>query len=204
MPRLEKSELKVYDNARQDQRIRRIVSGDKEAFRTLVREYHSLAYSLAFKTLNDPQDAEEVVQDAFVKIYRALGNFRGEASLKTWILRIVQRLSLNRRRDRSRTAWHRLGLHRGDPEVAEESGIGFSERETPESLCISRQSRQLLRQLVDELPEPLRQVLVLNSFDELSYEEIARILNIPLGTVSSRIYSARQKLLGKLADGELD
>ena len=201
MKRPQKSEFKVRDGAREDRRIRRIVAGDREAFGALVREYYPLAYSLAFKTLNNSQDAEEVVQDAFVKIYNALGSFRGEASLKTWILRIVLRLSLNRRRDRARTAWYRLGLNRRDAE--EDPGALVPIDETPESLCISRENQRLLRQLVDALPEPLRQVLVLNSFDELSYEEIARILDIPLGTVSSRIYSARKKLLKQLAASDL-
>ena len=206
MRRPDKREFKIYasaDQARQDQRIGRIVAGDREAFRALVCEYHPLAYSLAFKTLNNRQDAEEVVQDAFVKIYHALDGFRGEASLKTWILRIVLRLSLNRRRDRARTAWHRLGLNRRNPEPEEEPGDAVPIFETPESLCISRENQRRLRQMVDELPEPLRQVLVLNSFDDLSYEEIARILDIPLGTVSSRIYSARKKLLKRLEHSDL-
>ena len=106
MQRSDKRGFKIYasaDQAHQDQRIGRIIAGDREAFRALVCDYHPLAYSLAFKTLNNRQDAEEVVQDAFVKIYHALDGFRGEASLKTWILRIVLRLSLNRRRDRART-----------------------------------------------------------------------------------------------------
>ena len=181
-------------NSRDDQRVRRIVAGDTEAFRALVRDYHSLAYDLAFKTLNDCQDAEEVVQDAFVKIHQALGSFRGEAALKTWILRIVLRLSLNRRRDRARSAWRRLGLHRRDDGETWEPATAPN----PETLCISRETRKLLLKWLDELPDHLRQVLVLNSLEELSYEEIARILQIPLGTVSSRIYAARKKLLKKL------
>ena len=85
-------------------RLHQAIAGDVQAFRDLVVQYHPLAYSLAYKILDDPQDAEEVVQDAFVKIHRALESFRGEASFKTWIARIVLRLSLNRRRDRSRSA----------------------------------------------------------------------------------------------------
>lgn len=206
MQRSDKRGFKIYasaDQAHQDQRIGRIVAGDREAFRALVCDYHPLAYSLAFKTLNNRQDAEEVVQDAFVKIYHALDGFRGEASLKTWILRIVLRLSLNRRRDRARTAWHRLGLNHRNAESEEDPGNNVPIFETPESICISREGQRCLRQMVDELPESLRQALVLNSFDELSYEEIACILDIPLGTVSSRIYSGRKKLLKKLENSDL-
>ena len=196
--------LNIYP-AGESERIRRVVSGDTEAFRALVRDYHPLAYSLAFKVLSDAQDAEEVVQDAFIKIHQALDGFRGDASLKTWILRIVLRLSLNRRRDRARSSWHRLGLHLKGAEDA--PGSAAEPRapvsQNPESLCISRETRQLLLELVNELPDALREALILNSFEELSYEEIARILQIPLGTVSSRIYAARKKLLKKLRQYEV-
>ena len=194
----QKMKVEVF-KSRENQRVRQIVAGDMEAFRALVQDYHPLAYDLAFKTLNDSQDAEEVVQDAFVKIHRALGGFRGEAALKTWILRIVLRLSLNRRRDRARSAWQRLGLHLGDDGETRDTATAPN----PETLCISRETRQLLLSWIDELPDHLRQVLVLNSLEELSYEEIARILQIPLGTVSSRIYTARKKLLNQLEQHKL-
>lgn len=196
MRRPARPQVQVYA-PREQERIRRILTGDQEAFRALVREYHSLAYDLAYGMLDDPQDAEEVVQDAFVKIHQALDGFRGEASLKTWILRIVMRLSLNRRRDRARSAWNRLGLHRAGRAAAGEEppepatpGI-----QTPEAHYISGETRSQILALVDQLPQPLRQVLVLSSLEELSYEEIARILDLPLGTVSSRLHSARKKLL---------
>ena len=188
------SHLSLYQD-REAERIYQAVGGDIQAFRDLVVQYHPLVYSMAYKVLDDPQDAEEVAQDAFVKIHRALGGFRGEASFKTWIARIVLRLSLNRRRDRSRSSWHRLGLHLHQDPDRDHPAPGTH---TPEAQCISRETRQFVRQLVDELPAALRQVVVLNSFEELSYEEIAQILKIPLGTVSSRLHSARKKLLGRL------
>lgn len=180
--------------------LQQAIAGDVQAFRDLVVQYHPLVYSLAYKILDDPQDAEEVVQDAFVKIYNALEGFRGEASLKTWIARIVLRLSLNRRRNRSRSAWHRLGLNlQSDPDQDHPAPT----TQTPEAHYISLETRQRVCQFVDELPEPLRQVVVLNSFEELSYEEIAQILGIPVGTVSSRLYSARKKLLRRLRRQDL-
>jgi len=193
------NKLSLYDEI-EAKRIRQALQGDVRAFRDLVTQYHPLAYSMAYKILGDPQDAEEVVQDAFVKIYRALEGFRGDASFKTWIARIVLRLSLNRRRDRSRSTWRRLGMHlRKDPDE-QYSGPGSP---TPEAECISQEIQQLVRQFVDELPEPLRQVVVLNSFEELSYEEIAHILAIPPGTVSSRLHNARKKLLVRLRRQDL-
>ena len=184
----------------------RSVQGSGDDFRSLVIEYHPLAYSLAYKILDDREDAEEVVQDAFVKVHDALSRFRGESSLKTWILRIVMRLSLNRRRDRSRSAWRRLGLHRRGDEELDEVSTAISaplHPRSPEAECISDETRRLVLGLLDELPAPLRETLILNSFEELSYDEIARVLQVPLGTVSSRIHSAREKLARKLVERDL-
>ena len=198
--------LKLHPaNSRDRERIRRVVAGNADAMRALVVEYHPLAYSLAYKVLGERGDAEEVVQDAFVKIHRALPQFRGDSSLKTWILRIVMRLSLNRRRDRARSAWYRLGLNQGtDEEVPEQIAEAVREMTpNPESQCISNETRAVVLRLVDELPTPLREALILNSFEELSYDEIARVLQVPVGTVSSRIHSARKKLLDKLRRHDL-
>ncbi|MGY8823596.1 MAG: RNA polymerase sigma factor [Candidatus Latescibacterota bacterium] len=182
----------------ESERIVHIIDGDVRAFGDLVRQYYNLAYSLAYKVLDDPSDAEEITQDAFVKIHQALDSFRGDASLKTWIMRIVMRLSLNRRRDRSRSAWRRLGLHRG-----EEIELSAPAAQTPEAQYISSEMRTQVRRLVDQLPDSLRQVLILNSFEDLSYDEIAQILDIPIGTVSSRLHSARKKLLHQLKERDL-
>ena len=187
----------------ENQRIRRIVDGDERAFQSLIRDYYPLAYNLACKMLNNRQDAEEVVQDAFVKIRDALDSFRGDASLKTWILRIVMRLSLNRRRDRARSSWNRMGLHKAVGVGEEEAVDSPRVQHSPEAELISRETGRRVLALIDELPEPLRQALVLNSIDELSYEEIGRILRIPLGTVSSRIYAGRKKLAKKLREHDL-
>jgi RNA polymerase sigma-70 factor, ECF subfamily len=197
-PRPANLPMETCKRTRENERICRIVAGDDAAFRSLVREYHPLAYNLAYRVLGDVQDAEEVVQDAFIKIYRALDSFRGEASLKTWILRIVMRLSLNRRRDRARSSWRRMGLHR-----REAGTMDLPTVQNPEALYITDEYRQLLRRLVDQLSAPLRQVLILNTFEELSYEEISRVLDIPLGTVSSRISSARKQLLRALENTAL-
>ncbi|MEE2658115.1 MAG: sigma-70 family RNA polymerase sigma factor [Candidatus Latescibacterota bacterium] len=180
--------------------ISRLLDGDDSAFQQLVVEYHPLAYSLAFRVLSDRLDAEEVAQDAFVKIHTALAGFRGEASLKTWILRIVLRLSLNRRRNRSRTSWHRLGLGSGDGETTD---MAARPSETPEAECISKDIHRIVRKQIDALPVSLRDVIILNSFEELGYEEIARVLEIPVGTVCSRIHTARRRLVSAFRQLEL-
>ena len=179
-----------------EERVERILDGDDDAFRQLITEYHPLAYGLAYRSLGDREDAEEVVQDAFVKIHGALAGFRGESSLKTWILRIVWRLSLNRRRDRARSPWRRLGLHRSDVEAGDR--LSAAAGEGPEARLLTRETQRLVREQIDELPAPLREVLILHSFEQLGYEEISRVLDIPVGTVSSRIHGARRRLAAAL------
>lgn len=179
----------------------RIAVGDQAAFAHLVRVYHPVAYELACRLLTDCNDAEEVTQDAFVKIYHAAGSFRGQASLKTWVLRIVMRLSLNRRRDHSRSAWARLGLQRssGTRSAHPPPEPATPPASTPEGLYLAGETRARIMALIEQLPENLRQVLLLNSLDQLSYEEIGRILGIPVGTVSSRLHAARRRLRQALA-----
>lgn len=189
--------MKLAANPHEGKRIDRIVAGDTAAFSDLVREYYPLAYGLAYRVLLRQEDAEEVIQDAFMKIHVALGSFRGDSSLKTWILRIVLRLSINRRRDRSRSAWYRLGLQYRVSDHIDCTDMR-SPQANPESEYISCDSRRVILRLIDELPQTLREALLLNSMEELSYDEISRVLQIPIGTVSSRIYSARRKLLPKL------
>lgn len=189
------------DNPEEAEQVRRIVEGSQQAFRALVTEYYALAYSLAYRVLGDAGDAEEVVQDAFVRVHAAMPSFRGEASLKTWILRIVHRLSLNRRRDRSRTAWHRLGLSRGgDPDQAPPVP---SNEPDPETRLISSQTKERVMEAVEQLSTPLRDVVVLSSLGELTYDEIARVLGVPIGTVSSRLHAARRQLADALARQDL-
>ena len=181
------------------ERISRVVQGDLRTFDELVHQYYGMAYSLAYKVLNNDDDAIEITQDAFVRIHKALGSFRGDASLKTWIMRIVMRLSLNRRRDRSRSAWRRLGLHHGEESVH----TTVPSHQTPEAEYISQETRMQVQQLIDRLPDSLRQVVILSSFEDLSYDEIAQILNLPIGTVSSRLHVARKRLLLQFREHEL-
>ena len=108
-------------------------------------------------------------------------------------MRITLRLSLNKRRDRSRSAWERLGLNRdGKPKLL------FSRSQSPEAKLISDEIDNQVRNLIDGLPEDMRQIIILNSFEDLSYDEIGQILKIPIGTVSSRLYSARKLLSAQL------
>ena len=178
--------------------VNRIIDGEERAFNELVNKYYGNVYNLAYRMLNNADDAKEIAQDAFVKIHKSLPNFRGNASLKTWIMRITLRLSLNKRRDRSRSAWERLGLNRdGKPKLL------FSRSQSPEAKLISDEIDNQVRNLIDGLPEDMRQIIILNSFEDLSYDEIGQILKIPIGTVSSRLYSARKLLSAQLKNANI-
>jgi len=194
---MQRKKLSILDD--ESERIARATQGDLRAFDELVHQHYSLAYSLAYKVLGEEDDAREVTQDAFVRIHRALSSFRGDASLKTWIMRIVMRLSLNRRRDRTRSSWRRLGLHRGEGDTHEMAPT----QQTPESEYISRETRTQVQTLIDHLPDSLRQVIILSSFEDLAYEEIAQILDVPIGTVSLRLPAARKKLLQQFREYDL-
>jgi RNA polymerase sigma-70 factor (ECF subfamily) len=185
--------LYLRDNDRNH--VNRILKGDERAFNELVNKHYNTVYSLAYRMLNNTDDAKETAQDTFVKIYHTLSNFRGEASVKTWIMRITLRLSLNKRRDRSRSAWERLGLHQN-----KQPKSLFSHLQSPEAKLISDEVSSQVRELIDALPEEMRQVMILNSFENLSYDEIGQILRIPIGTVSSRLYSARKLLSAQLKE----
>ena len=184
--------IQTAERASDTQFVERVLAGDQTAFGEILRQYHGLCYHVAYKVLRNASDAEEVVQDAFIKVHGALPEFRSEASLKTWILRIVWRLSLNRQRDRSRSSWARLGLD-GDRELEVETAQSRL-AEHPDKAYQAQDTREKVLEAIDRLPEPLRQALVLHGFDELGYDDVARILQVPVGTVCSRIHSARRKL----------
>ena len=153
-----------------------------------------VAYNLALRLLRQEEDAEEIVQDAFLRAYRALPSFRREASFKTWILKIVHHLCLNRLRDQQRAGHRSSLLFPGqDPRVSPELKLVDTTGD-PETIYLSKEMRSVVLTLIDTLPPKLRQVLILNSLNDLSYAEIAEVLQLPMGTVSSRIYSAREKL----------
>ena len=192
----ENNVLYIGDNDREH--IDRIIGGDERAFNELIKKHYANVYSLAYRMLNDADDANETAQDTFVKIYHTLSNFRGEASIKTWIMRITLRISLNKRRDRSRSAWERLGLHKN-----QQPKSSFSHLQSPEAKLISDEVSSQVRNLIDALPEDMRQVIILNSFEDLSYSEIGQILRIPMGTVSSRLYTARKLLSAQLKESNI-
>jgi RNA polymerase sigma-70 factor (ECF subfamily) len=175
--------------------IARLRAGEQSAFEELVTEYQPLVYALILHSLGNAEDARDATQETFLKIYRHFERFRGEASLKTWICRIA----INQARSTERW-WRRRRRNETSSldEPADELG-GISTRltsrtATPESQAIARERRRQLQQALGGLKKDFRVAVVLRDIQGLSYEEIASILEISVGTVKSRIARGREML----------
>ena len=177
--------------------IRQARSGDVAAREELFRRHFNMAYRVAFRQLGQEQDAQDAVQDAFVKALRHLDDFDGRSGFKTWLMRIVTNAAFDLGRRRKRRPTQRI-------EDAEngEGGLDVATHDDPAVGLYQADLRKTLYAALDRLSPTLRQTFVLFAEAEMSYKEIAETLEIPPGTVMSRLHQARQKLIGFL--GEVD
>ena len=181
-----------------DELLRQAKAGDHQAFARLVSEARPRALAVALKVLRNPDDAEDAVQDAFLKVWRYLGRFEGRASFSTWLHRIVMNASLDLVRRQS----CRPEAHAETEEAPDRRGAEPSHDETPErSLCEAQQSA-IVRTALASLSPSHRQALTLREFEDRSYEEIAAASKIPIGTVMSRLHHARRRLADELREVE--
>jgi len=188
----------------ESQLIRRCQHGETAAFDALVLKYQQQAFAVALRLLGDYNDAKDVTQDAFVRAYRAIRTFRGEAKFSTWLLTIVTNLCRNRRR-----WWARrkrvIVASLDDPVDTEEGSVAHQVPDPGASLIAEAMQRELRQQVMaalEMLDEPSRLVVVLRDMQGLSYEEIAQVLRCRVGTVKSRLNRARGRLRA-LLDGKL-
>ena len=181
--------------------VQRAQAGDHAAFRVLVERYQGRAYRLALRVLRDEDQAQDVVQDAFLKVYGSLDRFEGRSSFYTWLYRIVMNACLDRkRRDRSdrEVEWDEetASGSLADPSGADPVQSG------PEVEVERSELRGFVTRAIEALPDDARRAIQLREIDGLSYKEIAEALGIPKGTVMSRLYYARRRLQEALrADG---
>lgn len=177
--------------------------GHNEVFDELVRRHSRMLYNTANGMLNSPQDAEEVVQDAFVRAYKALDKFRGDSSFKTWINRIVMNLSRNKYHwNRRRGAGVNLSLYQPGHDIGgdEEREIPLPDgKMKPDSLIESAELEKTVFQGFDHLPEKLKEAMVLRHVNDMPYEKIAETLDCKVGTVKSRLSRGRELLKQFLA-----
>lgn len=177
-----------------DDLLARAQRGDHQAFAQLVADARPRALAVALKVLRNPDDAEDAVQDAFLKVWRYLGRFEGRASFSTWIHRIVMNASLDLLRRQS----CRPEAHVEVEETADRISTEPAHEETPERSLAEAQTSAIVRTALAVLSPPHRQALTLREFEDRSYEEIAQASRCPIGTVMSRLHHARRKLADEL------
>ena len=179
------------------QLVERAQRGDKRAFELLVEKYQRKLGRLLARFIRDPAEVEDVTQEAFIKAYRALSAFRGDSAFYTWLYRIGINTAKN----------YLMALGRRAPtstEVEAEDAEGFEDGEqlrdinTPESILLSKEIAVTVNATIEQLPEELRTAIQLREIEGMSYEDIARIMDCPIGTVRSRIFRAREAIAERL------
>jgi RNA polymerase sigma-70 factor, ECF subfamily len=178
--------------------VKRVRSGDQRAFKLLVERYQRKVYSVALGMLRDKEEAMDVSQEAFVKVYRYLDHFKGDASFYTWLYRITVNICIDVIRRRS-------GAGRGenvefdenvqmDASEAQIGALGSRLGTNPQKSALRRELADKIQEALAQIPEKHRAILLLREVEGLSYEDLSRTLEIPKGTVMSRLFHARAKV----------
>ncbi len=178
------------------QLVERVQLGDKNAFNLLVLKYQNKVMSLIARYVRNQADVADVAQEAFIKAYRALPNFRGESAFYTWLYRIAVNTAKNHLVAQGR----RAPANDIDAEEAEyyDGSDALKEFASPERLMLSDEIQKVVFDTLDTLPEELKMAISLRELDGMSYEEIANVMECPVGTVRSRIFRAREAIDKKL------
>lgn len=184
------------DNQTDQALVERVQRGDKAAFDLLVLKYQNRVINLISRYVRDSAEVYDVAQEAFIKAYRALPNFRGDSAFYTWLYRIAINTAKN----------HLVAMGRRPPqsdievEDAEqfESAGDLREHDTPEGLLLKDEIERVVTETIEQLPEDLRTAITLRELEGLSYEEIAEAMGCPVGTVRSRIFRAREAIQKRL------
>jgi RNA polymerase sigma-70 factor, ECF subfamily len=179
--------------------VRRVQRGDKGAFDALVLKYQHKVIKLVMRYVRNPAEAEDIAQEAFIKAYRALPQFRGDSAFYTWLYRIAINTAKNAivSRDRSPVEYN---LDLQNPEESYDMHGRLKDSETPEGLVLTDEIRTTVNGAIEALPEDLRTAIVLRELEGLSYEEIAATMDCPVGTVRSRIFRAREAIDRRLRE----
>lgn len=176
--------------------IQRALNGDQQAYTTLLKKYRNLVYNVMHKMVRNPQEAEDLTQEAFVKAFRALQNFNDEFAFSTWLMKIATNNCIDLlRKNKLRTMSIDEPVHYKDEKVR----FQLPDRgPTPEKQVLKGERAAIINRAIEGLPARYRTVIVLRHRQEKSYEEISEELNLPLGTVKARIFRAREMLNKKL------
>ncbi len=188
---------KMGDREVDQQLVERAQRGEKRAFELLVIKYQRKVERLLSRLIRNPSEIEDVAQEAFIKAYRALGQFRGDSAFYTWLYRISINTAKNYLISQNRRAPTSTALDSDEAESLDEAS-GLRDIDTPESHLMSKQIAETVNVAIEALPEELKTAITLREIEGLSYEEIAQIMDCPIGTVRSRIFRAREAVAEKL------
>ena len=186
----------MADNTTDKEIIKRVKNGDKKAYDLLVLKYQQRVINLISRFVKNHADALDVSQETFIKAYKALPNFRGESAFYTWLYRIAVNTAKNHLTVQSRK------IIKSDYDVTEieqiEGNMTLTEQTTPENLLIKDELQETVLNTIENLPEDLKSAIMLREIEGLSYEEIATVMECPVGTVRSRIFRAREIIDNKI------
>ena len=182
--------------------IQRVIGGETEAFELLVLEYQKNVYNVALRITGNAEDAADMAQETFIKAYNSIASFKGDSRFSVWLYRIVTNVSVDFLRSRARRPVSSLTVENDEGETVE---LEIADEElSPERLMEVKLTSQAVRRGLEKLPEDYRRILLLREIQGLSYDEIAQVLNVEIGTVKSRIFRARKKLCAYLIkDGNI-
>jgi RNA polymerase sigma-70 factor (ECF subfamily) len=177
--------------------VKRVREGDQRAFKLLVERYQRKIYSVALGMLKDKEDALDVSQEAFVKIYKYLDHFKGDSSFYTWLYRITVNICIDVLRRRNATRGEQVEFDETVKMDAAEANIGALGSQlgtNPQKAALRRELAEKIEEALQAVPEKHRAILLLREVEGMSYEDLSRTLEIPKGTVMSRLFHARLKV----------
>jgi len=186
----------MAENIADKEIIERVKNGDKKSYDLLVVKYQQRVINLISRFVKNHSDALDVSQETFIKAYRALPNFRGESAFYTWLYRIAVNTAKNHLTVQSRK------ITKSDYDVTDieqiEGNMSLTEHTTPENLLVKEELQEIVLRTIENLPEDLKSAIMLREIEGLSYEEIANVMECPVGTVRSRIFRAREMIDNKI------
>jgi RNA polymerase sigma-70 factor, ECF subfamily len=185
--------------------VAELKAGSEEAYAWLIGEFHQPIYSLVYRILTDPADAADTTQEVFLKVFRGMKHFNGQSSLKTWIYRIAVHEASNRRRWWFRHKARETSMEPLENTATQGSGLAMQESlvdegDSPFDSVAHEEVRARVEEELRKIPEPYRSTVILRDLEEMSYEEIAEVLDISLGTVKSRLTRGREALRRRLTE----
>ncbi|MFK8067507.1 MAG: RNA polymerase sigma factor RpoE [Gammaproteobacteria bacterium] len=172
--------------------VEKVQNGDKKAFDLLVIKYQNRVVNLVSRYVRDITDAQDIAQEAFLKAYRALPNFRGDSAFYTWLYRIAINTAKNHVASRARRPQEVQPI--GSDDETYDLDDALKETDTPENLLLTDEIQETILSAIEDLPEDLRTAITLREVEGLSYDEIAEAMTCPIGTVRSRIFRAREAI----------